>query len=251
MIPRIIPILLLRKYGLYKGVKFKDYTYIGDPINAVKIFNDKNVHELIFLDIEASKENRVINVDFVEKIADECYMPFAVGGGIKTLEEASNLIKAGAEKVCLNTNAILNLNLVKEISDVYGHQSVVVSIDIKKNIFGKQKVAIYSGSKYSDYNLIDLVKKAEDYGAGEILHTSIDNDGLMQGYNLELIKSISEIISIPLIVAGGAGKVQHFREAIDAGASACAAGSMFVYHGARRGVLINYPDRKELEEVFS
>lgn len=251
MLPRIIPILLLRKSGLYKGRKFKDYTYIGDPINAVKIFNDKLVHELIFLDIEATIQNRLIDIETVQNISDECYMPFAVGGGIKSLDDAKKLFKAGAEKVCINSSAILIKNLVKEISSVYGNQSVVVSIDVKKNLFGKRKIAIHSGNKLVDIDLFSYLEEIQNSGAGEILLTSIENDGAMEGYNLELINQVSKYISIPLIVAGGAGKVEHFKEGINKGANACAAGSMFVFHGPRRGVLINYPDRSELEEVFN
>lgn len=235
-----------------KGINFKDHVYVGDPINAVNIFNAKKADELIFLDIEASRKNRIMPLGIVEKIADECYMPFAVGGGIKDVEEIKKILNAGAEKVIINTASVLNPSLIRQAADAFGSQSVVVSIDAKKNIFGKYRVCIYSGSKSTG---IDPVKHAVDMqkaGAGEIMINSIDNEGGMNGYDLELIKKISSSVGLPVIACGGAGRLDDLSKAIkDGGASAMAAGSLFVFHGKKRGVLINYPSRKEIENLFN
>lgn len=249
--PRVIPVLLLKGQGLVKTVKFDKSRYIGDPINAVRIFNDLEVDELVFLDILASKENRTISVDIVKQIGDEAFMPFAIGGGIKTVAQALSLIQAGAEKVILNTAFIETPQLVNDLSKLIGNQSVVVSLDVKKNWLGNYKAAIYAGCRTIEDSPVELAKKAEQLGAGELIINSIGNDGVMTGYNLELIKQISAAVNIPVVACGGAGKIQHFKEAVDAGAHAVAAGSMFVYHGARNGILINYPDKEQLVKVFA
>jgi cyclase len=244
---RIIPALLLKNKGLVKGVNFKDYKYIGDPLNAVKIFNDKEVDELIFLDISATSENRPPDIRLIRDIADECYMPFAVGGGIKNIEQVGEIIKAGSEKVVINSTAVKTPELIKEVSSAYGHQSVIVSIDVKKNWLGKYHVFIESGSKKTKLNPIRWAMKVEDLGAGEILLNSINKDGTMSGYDTEIIQEIAEKVSIPVIACGGAGNIEDFAEAARHGASAVSAGSMFVFSGPHRAVLINYPDTKELE----
>jgi len=241
---------LLDGNGLVKTVAFDKQTYIGDPINAVKIFNDKEVDELVFLDIAASKENRTISLEIVKEIGDEAYMPFAVGGGIKTSKDAVNLINAGAEKVVINTAFASNPLLVSEIADLLGSQSVIVSIDVKKDWLGKYKAYINSGKKKLEQSPIELAQKAEKMGAGEILINSISHDGQMQGYDLELIKQISAAVNIPVIACGGAGKLNHLKEAVELGAHSVAAGSMFVYQGALKGVLINYPSKAELISTF-
>jgi len=248
--PRIIPCLLLKGDGLVKGVKFKNYTYIGDPLNAVKIFNDKKVDELFFMDITASAEGRIPRLDLIRDIADECYMPFGVGGGICSIQQIKEIIEAGAEKVSINSAAIENPKLIKEAAAIFGNQSIVVSIDVKKNWRGKYVVMSHSGTKKSKLELINWVKQVEDLGAGEIIINSIANDGMMEGYDLELIRAVSKAVSLPVIAAGGAANMNHFAEAVSAGASAVSAGSMFVFTGRHRAVLINYPSVGEIEETF-
>ncbi len=250
-LPRIIPVLLLKGKGLVKTVKFKNPKYIGDPINAVKIFNDLKSDELVFLDITASKEDRTVSVDLVKDIGDEAFMPFGVGGGIKDVLQIEHLLKAGAEKVIINTNAVLKPELIEDAAKVFGSQSIVVSIDAKKTLFGKYECWIKDGSTNTKMHPVDLAKKSQELGAGEIIVNSIDLDGMMTAYDIELIKSIAEIVSIPVVACGGAGNLEHLKEAYFNGkAHALAAGSMFVFHGPRRAVLINYPSKSELLQLF-
>ena len=248
--PRVIPILLLKNKGLVKSVKFKDHRYIGDPINAVKIFNDLKADELVFLDILASKEERMISLDFVRKVGDEANMPFAVGGGIRTIEGIKQVINAGAEKVIINSYAIQNPSFIKQASDVFGSSTIVVSIDVKKKIFGKKQVYTLAGSKPTGLEPIAFAKQMEVNGAGEIIINSIDKDGTMTGYDLDLVESISSAVTIPVVAAGGASNTKDFKLAVMSFASAVAAGSMFVYHGARKAVLINYPSLSEIKKIF-
>jgi len=250
--PRVIPVLLLKNQGLVKSVQFKNHRYIGDPINAVKIFNDLKADELVFLDITASKTNSLISLDFVQKVGDEANMPFAVGGGIKTIDQIKQILNSGAEKVIINSEAALNPEFIKQAASEFGSSTIVVSIDVKKNLFKKEKSYINSGTKATKYSAVELAKLAENMGAGEIIINSIDHDGMMQGYNLDLIKQISEAVTIPVVAVGGAGNIQDISMAINEGyASAAGAGSIFVYHGPRRAVLINYPTRDELKTLFS
>lgn len=243
---------MLKGKGLVKTIKFKDPTYIGDPINAVKIFNDLKADELIFLDITASREGRCIDFKFVKDIGDEAFMPIGVGGGISTVQQIEKIFKSGAEKVVINTSAILTPNLIKDAAEYFGSQSIVVCLDCKKNIFGKYETYIKGGTENTHLNPLDLAVKMQDLGAGEIIVNSIDCDGMMKGYDLYLIKSISKRVEIPVIASGGAGKLEHLKEAYFEGyASALAAGSMFVFHGPRRAVLINYPSKKEIREIFN
>ena len=249
--PRVIPILFLKGQGLVKSVKFKDYRYIGDPINAVKIFNDLKADELVFLDIIASKEKRTISLDFVKNVGDEANMPFAVGGGIRTIEDIKKIINAGAEKVIINTFAIENPNFIRQASDVFGSSSIVVSIDVKKMLFGKKQVYVLGGSKSTGIEPIDFAKKMEEKGAGEIIINAIDHDGVMEGYDLELVRKISKAVTIPVVAAGGAGSLCDFGSAVNSSfASAVSAGSLFVYHGRRKAVLINYPTFEEISNIF-
>lgn len=251
-LPRIIPVLLLKGKGLVKTVKFKDPKYIGDPINAVKIFNDLKADELIFLDITASKENRTISFDLVKDIGDEAFMPFGVGGGIKNITQIEQLFKAGAEKVIINTSAVSDPELMVEASKVFGSQSIVVSLDVKKSFFGKYECWIKDGAVNSKMQPVELAKKAEDSGAGELIINSIDLDGLMGGYNIDLIRSVVDSVSIPVVACGGAGSLSHFKDGyFDGKAHALAAGSLFVFHGPRRAVLINYPSKQELKQLFN
>ncbi len=250
--PRVIPVLLLKNQGLVKSVKFKNHRYIGDPINAVKLFNDLKADELVFLDINASKNNSLISLDFVKKVGDEANMPFAVGGGIKTIQQIQQIINAGAEKVVINSYAAQNPEFIKQAALEFGSSTIVVSIDVKKNIFNKERTYVYSGTRSTKYTPIEFAQLAEEKGAGEIIINSIEHDGMMQGYNLDLIKKISDSVSIPVVAVGGAGNLQDIKDVIiDGGASAAAAGSLFVYHGPRRAVLINYPNRNELNKLLS
>jgi len=249
--PRVIPCLLLKGEGLVKSVKFKNHQYIGDPINAVKIFNDKKADELIFLDITASKENRLISLDLVKRLGDECNMPFSVGGGIRSINDIKKVLQAGAEKVSINAKAIKDPLFIKEASETYGSSTIIVSIDIKKNLFGQKHVYINNGKTNTKMDPISFAIKMTEMGAGEILVNSIDYDGTMKGYDLPLIKKISDSVTIPVVAMGGAGKIQHFVEAVNnSNASAIAAGSFFVFHGPRRAVLINMPTRQEISLAF-
>jgi imidazole glycerol-phosphate synthase subunit HisF len=249
--PRVIPVLLLRNLGLVKSIKFKDYKYIGDPINAVRIFNDLRADELVFLDINASKEKRKISLDFVRKVGDECNMPFSVGGGIRTIEDIREVLMSGAEKVVINTAAVEDPEFIRQASEEFGSSTIVVCIDVRKKFFGDNIVCIYSGSKSTTYDPADYARLMAEKGAGEILIQSISNDGMMQGYDLNLISEISNAVTIPVIACSGAGNIQDLKQAIVMGnASAVAAGSLFVYFGPRRAVLINYPNKEELLKLF-
>lgn len=248
--PRIIPVLLLKGTGLYKTLKFKDPKYVGDPLNAVKIFNDKEVDELIILDITEGLENRKPNYELLYDLAGECFMPLGYGGGVSSIEEIKKLLSLGIEKVSINSNAV-NLGFIKEASDVFGSSTIMVSMDVKKNIWGKQEVFLNGGRKNTKKEAIKYAQEITNAGAGEILINSIDKDGVMQGYDLELINNISGAIDIPVIACGGAGKMEHFKQAIDKGASAVAAGSMFVFHGKHRAVLISYPNQEEIKTTFN
>lgn len=249
--PRVIPVLLLRNLGLVKSIRFKDFRYIGDPINAVKIFNDLHADELVFLDITASKEKRKISLDFVRKVGDECNMPFAVGGGIRTIEDIREILNSGAEKVVINTAAAEKPDFIRKASEEFGSSTIVVSMDVKKKFLGDNTVWIYSGSKATIYDPVIYAKLIAEKGTGEIIIQSIDHDGMMEGYDMDLISKISNSVTIPVVACSGAGSYQHLRQAVkEANASAVAAGSLFVYHGPRRAVLINYPSPEELSKMF-
>jgi len=250
MRPRVIPVLLLKGEGLVKGTRFKDYAYLGDPINAVHIFDEKEVDELIFLDITATRENRVPGLEYIAGIADECYMPFAVGGGIRNVEQIRALLHAGAEKVSINSAAVEQPDLITEAANLFGSQSVVVSIDVKKGRENSYHVYTHAGTKKTQLDPVQWAIRAAELGAGEILLTSIDHDGTMNGYDLNLVQKVSQAVTVPVIACGGAGRVEHFAEVMRHGASAVAAGSMFVFHGKRRAVLISYPTEMELQTAI-
>jgi len=250
--PRVIPVLLLKNLGLVKSVKFKNHRYIGDPINAVKIFNDKKADELVFLDINASREGRLISLDFVQRVGDEANMPFAVGGGIRTVEDIRKILGFGAEKVVLNTIAIEQPDFIKEASEAFGSSTIVVCIDVKKNLFGKYQIVYKNARKKSSLDPLEFAKKMEENGAGEIIVQSVDKDGTYEGYDIELIKKVAEAVTIPVVALGGAKEYNDFSQATKEGlASAVAAGSLFVYYGPRHAVLISFPNKNELKEIFS
>ena len=247
---RVMPCLLLKNNRLVKTVQFNNPDYIGDPVNAIKIYNEKEVDELIFLDITATIEQRSPPFKMISEITNECFMPVTYGGGIKKLEDMKKIFNLGIEKIAINTYSVENPNFIKIAGEQFGSQSIVVSIDVKKNLLGKYHVWTHSATKNTGLDPVTHVKTMEDLGAGEILLTSIDHEGTMKGYNLELINLITDNISIPLIACGGAGSVKHFADAVKAGASAVAAGSMVVYQGKNRGVLINFPSHDELAHIF-
>lgn len=238
---RIIPVLLLNKGGLYKTVQFKKPVYVGDPINAVRIFNDKETDELMLLDYKASKDNRDIDLNKIAAIAGEAFMPMAYGGGIKNFGDARKVFDAGFEKIVLNSVLVTNIELVKEIAAVYGGQAVVGSMDIKKNMFGKYKVYSHSGTKNTGQDPVVWAEKLEAAGVGEVMLNAIERDGTWQGYDENIIQSVANSISVPLIACGGAGNSDHLKKAVAAGASAVAAGSMFVFQKKGMGVLISFP----------
>jgi cyclase len=249
---RIIPVLTVDKEKLVKTVKFKKPNYIGDPINAVKIFNEKEVDEIVLLDITATKQNREPNFAFIEEICSEAFMPFAYGGGITKLKQIEKLFKLGIEKVVLNSCIDTNFNLITEASNIFGSQSIVISLDLKKNIFGKYQLMKKSGSKKIQYSLEDYIKKIEEHGAGEIFLNVIDRDGTYLGYECSLIQSVSNLTTLPVVACGGANSNESFKNAILSSASAVAAGSLFVYRGKTNGILINYPSQEQLRnEVFN
>ena len=244
---RVIPSLLLHKGGLIKSVQFKNYKYIGDPINAVKIFNEKEVDEIALIDIDASRDNRPPNFKQLAEIASEAFMPMAYGGGITKLDEIKKILLSGYEKVILNKILHTNLQLVTEAANLVGSQSVVASIDVKKNLFGTYKVYTNNGKTNTNKKPEQFAKEVEAAGAGEILINNIDVDGTYKGYDTHLIQLIAHAVHIPVIAMGGASSVQDFYNAKQAGASAVAAGSMFVFQRPHQAVLISYPAQEELK----
>jgi cyclase len=251
-IPRVIPVLSLRNKGLVKTVKFQEHKYIGDPFNAVKIFNEKEVDELIFIDIDASKENREPPYDYLREIASECFMPLGYGGAVKSIDQIKRLIQSGIEKVIINHQALENPNFIKLATDSFGSSTIVGAMDVKKNFFGSYQV--FSHVKKNTLNLdpIAHAKNLESLGVGELFVNNVDLDGMMKGYDLALMKKITESVTIPVIACGGAGSIKDIDEVInESHAAAAAAGSMFVYHGKHRAVLITYPEYQALNRIFS
>ena len=244
----MIPALLIQKGGLVKSIRFKDHKYVGDPINAVKIFNEKEVDELVVLDISATAEKRPPNMVQIRELASEAFMPLGYGGGITTRQQIIELIAAGVEKVIINTSSFKNPHLLREGADYVGSQSIVASIDVKKNIWGNYKVVVQNGSVNTGRNPVDYAQEMERMGAGEILLNAIAQDGTFGGYDTELIKTVSAAVNIPLVAVGGASSMTDFAAAIAHGASAVAAGSLFVFQRPHRAVLISYPSQKELKE---
>lgn len=247
---RVIPTLLLRNAGLVKGVKFKNHKYVGDPINAVKIFNEKEVDELVFLDISATIEKRKPNYELLADIASQAFMPFGYGGGLTSVNDIERLFKIGVEKAIINSGAAYDLSLITEASKVAGSQSIVVSIDVKKSMLGKYYVYTRSAQLNTKLDPVEFAKRAEDAGAGELILCSIDREGTGSGYDEKIIKDVTASVNIPVVVSGGAGNLHHFKQAVDAGASAVSAGDMFIFHGKHKAVLITYPEYDELVNLF-
>jgi cyclase len=247
---RVIPCLLLSGERLVKTVRFTQPTYVGDPINAVKIFNDREVDELAILDIGATRDRRDPPFDHLRAIAGECFMPLSYGGGIRTIEHARRLFSIGIEKVLINTAAVEDPALLAAIAGEYGSQAVIAGIDVRKDWLGRDRVFTRAGSQNTGLTPLAHAEAVVAQGAGEILLTSIDRDGTMSGYDVEMIRTLSAAVPVPLVACGGAGTLSHLGEAIAAGASAVAAGSLFVFAGPRRAVLINYPSAPELRAAL-
>jgi cyclase len=248
--PRVIPVLLLKDQLLYKTRKFKQPKYVGDPRVALKIFNDKGADEIAVLDIMATIERRRPDFELLEEIADECFMPMAYGGGVADLEDIRRLIRIGVEKVIVSTHAIEEANFVSAMAEEIGSQSTVVCMDVKKGFWGGEHVMTHGGRCRTKWDPIELAQRMAEAGAGEIIVHSIDRDGTFDGYDLPLIQRVSEAVEIPVIALGGAGREEDFVAAVEHGASAVAAGSLFVFQGPHRAVLITYPDDKKLQTLF-
>ncbi len=252
LFPRIIPTLLIHKKGLVKTVNFNNPKYVGDPINAVKIFNEKEVDEIIVIDIDATKNSSEPDYELIQNLAFECRMPLCYGGGIKTVDQALKIFELGVEKIALSSIAIEDPSMISLIAKKVGNQSVVVVLDVKKSFLtNKYEIRTHNSIKKTGKNPFDYVLKMEEAGAGEIVINSIDNDGTMKGYDLNLIDKIREKISIPLTVLGGAGKVEDFGTLFKKhGIIGAAAGSLFVFKGKYRAVLINYPTLSEKNKII-
>lgn len=247
---RVIPCLLLRNGGLVKTVAFENAKYVGDPINAVKIFNEKEVDELLLLDIEASRRGTGPNYELLHQIASEAFMPLCYGGGVTTVAQATRLIKQGVEKVAVNTAVLNDVTLVSNMAAELGSQSVVACIDVKKDWLGRYRVFNPTARKLTNIDPLRHAQRLEGAGAGEIFLNNVTADGGQTGYDLKLVSMIAHAVHIPVIACGGAGCNTDFAEAVKAGASAVAAGSLFVFQGKHRAVLVNYPSYKELEEII-
>ena len=250
---RVIPTLLIdSNSGLVKTIKFGKRTYLGDPINAVKIFNEKEVDELVLLDIDASKQNREPNYSLIEEIVSEAFMPIGYGGGIHSMSHAEKLFRCGLEKLVISSALYTQPELVKQLASRYGAQSVVASLDVKKNWLGRYRLTSVSGTITYNQDIAAWARKLADSGAGEVLIQAINRDGTCTGYDLGLLKVVSESVGIPVIASGGARNISDMLAAVQqGGSSAVAAGSMFVYQGSARGILINYPSQQQLRtELF-
>lgn len=249
--PRIIPSLLIHDNGLVKTINFKNPKYVGDPINAVKIFNEKAVDELAVFDIDATVLGKEPNYSLIERLASQSMMPLCYGGGVKTVEQAQRIFSLGIEKIALSSAVLQNPKLITEISDRVGAQSVIVVLDVRKKLLGGYEVYTHNGKKATGINPFKFVEEAQKLGAGEIVINSIDKDGVMKGYDLDLIAKVREKISLPMTVLGGAGSLLDIEKVIDVhGVIGVAAGSLFVFKGPYKAVLINYPTQLEKNKIF-
>ncbi len=249
--PRIIPSLLVHGKGLVKTVRFKNPKYVGDPLNAVKIFNEKEVDELAVFDIDATVFGLEPDYGLIEKLANQSRMPICYGGGVKTVEQAQKIFGLGIEKIALSSSVINNPNLISKISDRVGAQSVIVVLDVKKKIFGGYEIYTHNGKKNTGINPVAFAAKAQKLGAGEIIINSIDNDGMMNGYDYKIVDSIRNQITLPLTVLGGAGSLEDIKEVVKKyNIIGVAAGSLFVFKGPYKAVLINYPSKKIKNQIY-
>jgi cyclase len=247
---RAIPCLLIRENGLVKTKRYREAVYVGDPINAVRIFSEKEADEIIILDIDASRMGREPNYDLIAEMAGEAFMPVTYGGGINSLEQIRCLIRSGVEKVVINSSATKSMDLIVQAVEVFGSQAVVGGVDVQRKLFGDFSIVAKSATIVTRLNLQEHIQSLVKSGVGELFINDVDRDGTMAGYDLDLIRTVTKA-SVPVVVCGGAGNMQHLSQAVhEAGASAVAAGSIFIFHGNKNAVLINYPSRSELEMVF-
>jgi len=247
---RVIPTLLIDDGGLVKTVQFKKKTYIGDPINAVRLYNDMEVDEIMVMDISATRKKRGPDIPFIREFASESFIPLCYGGGISSVHEMDRVFNEGVEKVALNHALLQDRTLLREGATKFGSQSVVACMDVKNDLLGQSMVYDYEKKKILKLDPEVYAKELEKEGAGEILVYSVDRDGMMNGYDLQLIRRVSDSVEVPVIACGGASQLGDLVTAVRHGAAAAAAGSLFVYQSKQRGVLINYPTQDELESVF-
>ena len=249
--PRIIPCLLVHEKGLVKSVNFKNHKYVGDPINAVRIFNEKEVDELMVIDIDASVENREPDYKKIENLAADCRMPLCYGGGVKTVEQAQRIFSLGVEKIAVSSAIIEDPDFITRMAEKVGTQSVVAVLDVKKKLLGGYEVYTHNGKKKTGKNPVEFAKELEKLGIGEIVINSIDNDGVMKGYDMGIIEKVRETVSIPMTVLGGAGSLEDIKQLIKKfGIIGASAGSLFVFKGVYKAVLINYPSREEKDNLI-
>lgn len=247
--PRVIPCLLMLDGGLVKTRRFSDPKYVGDPINVIKIFNTKEVDELMVLDIGATRKGAEPRYDLIEECAGECFMPLCYGGGIKRLDQAIRIFSLGIEKICVQSSALQNLDLVSQVASRFGSQAVVVSVDVKKDWLGRRKLYSAAERKVNSTDWLEFAKRAVDAGAGEILLNSVDRDGTLSGMDCDLIREATQMLQVPVIAVGGAGSLHDLRSAIRAGAGGVAAGAFFVFQGPHRAVLVTYPHPEEIDRL--
>jgi cyclase len=247
---RVIPSLLIDNGCLVKTTKFKNPKYLGDITNAVRIFNDKGVDELVVLDINATRNSVGPDFSLIGEIASECFMPLAYGGGVSNIGQVKELFRIGIEKIIINTSFRNNIEFLVELVSTFGSQSIVASIDVKKNFLGKYKIYDYQTSTTLKSTPEELVCLAEKAGCGEIIIQDVDREGTMSGYDLDLIRRVSGLVDIPIVASGGAGRIEDFKNAIDSGAAAVSAGSFFVFKGPHKAVLINFPNHHDLDNLF-
>ena len=247
---RVIPCLLLMGEGLYKTRQFDEPVYVGDPLNAVRLFNEMEVHELLFLDITATARQKKPPFALIQSISEECYMPLSYGGGIHTMEDAVEVYKSGVEKICFGTAVHNNPQLVRELSKAYGSSGVITCMDVRKNRSGDYDCYVQNGKTKTGKSAVEMAKYMQDLGAGEIIVNNIDRDGMMNGYDLELLQMVSENADVNVIACGGAGHISDFKKAVEVGkAQAVSAGSLFVFYGKKKAVLINFPEASEFAEA--
>lgn len=247
---RVIPCLLIQGNRLVKTKKFRDPVYIGDPVNSVRIFSEKEADEIIILDIEASRKGKEPNYELVGEMAGEAFMPVAYGGGVRNLEQIRRLIRSGIEKVVINTVATKSTTIIREAVKVFGCQAIVVSVDVRRKMLGGYAVMAKSATETTRHNLHQYIKDLVQAGVGELFINDVERDGCMEGYDLNLVRSVAQTL-VPVVICGGAGRMEHLREAIlEGGASAVAAGSMFVFHGKHKAVLINYPRYEDVQKML-
>lgn len=251
MQPRVIPVLLLRRGGLVKTVGFQKPAYVGDPINAVRIFNEKEVDELVLLDIEAARTNADPQYEYIQEIVSEAFMPIAYGGGVRSAEQAQRLVALGVEKIVLNHGLLKQPELLRAVAERLGSSSAVLSVNVKRDWRGRYRVYDAVTGATTRHDLLGHINGCVDAGAGEVFLNDVDRDGTGKGYDLQLIRTVAAEVAVPLIACGGAGSLDDLVSAVAAGASAVAAGSMFVYMGRHRAVMINYPGEKVLREMFA